>query len=101
SLLNLRKQIRLRLLDRREDSPRAGQERSSGVRQHDTAADAIEERRAHGLFELLDLLAERRLRNAAAACGAADGASFRRGDEVAKLMQFHRLNLCSLSDFRL
>jgi len=55
-----------------------------------TLAEAVEEFRAKILFELEDLLRERRLGDAAALSGTAEAAGVGDGAYVAQLVKFHR-----------
>src|SRR5579884_3727858 len=54
------------------------------------ASEAIKEPRSEVAFELLNLLRERRLRDAAALGGAAETACVRDGAGISQLMEFHR-----------
>jgi hypothetical protein len=60
-------------------------------------AQAIEESRAKFVFQLADLLRQRRLRNVRLPRGTAETAGVHNGAKVAKLMKFHELiSRCSL-----
>jgi len=54
------------------------------------AAEAVEEARAELAFQLEDLLGKRRLGNVRLFRGAAEGAGFGHGAEVAELVEFHQ-----------
>ncbi|MNV64940.1 hypothetical protein D3C71_1576060 [compost metagenome] len=68
---------------------RARQERAARVVQRHAAPGPVEQRRAHFLFQLADLLAERRLRHAQQFGRAREVLGLGRHDEIAQMAQFH------------
>jgi hypothetical protein len=73
-----------------EDGTGTGKKRLADVGEADGAAEAVEKAGAEFVFELEDLLGERRLRDVRLLGGAAEGAGFGDGAEVAKLVKFHK-----------
>ena len=78
-----------RVLRALQDVLRAGQEGAAGIVQADPAATAVEQRRAHFLFQLADLLRQRRLRHAQLFGRAGEVLGLGRGHEIAQVAQFH------------
>ncbi|MDF2862170.1 MAG: hypothetical protein K0S02_2442 [Achromobacter mucicolens] len=72
-----------------QDVLRARQECASGVVQRHPAARAVKKGRAHFLFKLADLLAERRLCHAQQLGRAREMLGLGCDDEIAKMAQFH------------
>jgi hypothetical protein len=64
-------------------------ERLAQLRQFGGLVAAVEKRPADFKFEILDALRQRRLRHAAAACGAGEILFVTQGEEVADLGHFH------------
>jgi len=76
--------------------PHIGQDGSAGLeqggaggRERDAARQAVKERRVQFLFQRLDLLRQRRLRNVQALGGAAETALFGHRHEIPHLLQIH------------
>jgi hypothetical protein len=61
----------------------------AGRGEPDTAADALEQRRAEALFEGVNLLTQRRLRDAQIVSRLSEMPGFLDGQEVAKLLELH------------
>lgn len=72
-----------------QDVLRARQEGAAGVVQADAAPAPVEQRRADFLFQLPDLLRQRRLRHAKLLGRAGEVLGLGRGDEIAQVAQFH------------
>src|SRR5208282_2932050 len=72
-----------------EGAARLFQHDAARVGKLDAAARALEQLHPEFVFELADLLAERRLRHMQALRGAAEVQLFSDGDEVAEVSQFH------------
>jgi hypothetical protein len=77
-----------RVFDTPQDVLRLLRKGSSGVGQGDMMAAAIQELDTDQLFQLANLLAQRRLRGAKARCGAREVEFFRDGHEVPEMPQF-------------
>ena len=78
-----------RALHALEDVSRVREKRLARLREHHSARRALEERRTELVFEPPNLSADRGLRDAELARGAADVASLRDGDEVFDLSEAH------------
>lgn len=81
----------VRRIDAREDIACFGEIRLSCGRQLQPARRALEQRRADGFFEVLNLPRYRRLRDMQLLGRGAHAAQFRDRDEVAKMTQFHAM----------
>src|SRR5262249_16792143 len=77
-------------LDRR---PRLGKEKQPGLGQLDPAVGAVEQPHAQHLFQDLDLLAERGLRDAEARGRAAEMQLFGQHTEVAEVTELHSYSI--------
>ena len=69
------------------------QEQLARLAERGSLAQAVEEAVPQAALQLLDLLAECRLRDVALFGRSAEAAGLRHGDEVAELMDFHKQNL--------
>jgi hypothetical protein len=76
-----------------EHRPRARKKGLAHFREAHGAAEAIKEARAEFVFELANLLRERRLGDVALAGGTTEAAGIDDGAEVAELVEFHQTNL--------
>ena len=81
-----------------EHSAGARKEGLPDFREAHGTAEAVEEAGAELVLELAYLLGKRRLGDVGEACRAAETAGIDDGTEVAKLVEFHRLCLSSLSE---
>ena len=80
-----------------EDRAGAGKKGLPDFGEADGAAEAVEEAGAEFVFELADLLRERRLRDVRLAGGTTEAAGIDDGAEVAELVKFHRKAISSQS----
>src|ERR1700688_5044484 len=67
-----------------------GQEGFAEIGEADAASEAVEKARAEFVFELEDLLGERRLGDVRLFGSPREGKSFGDGTKVTKLVEFHR-----------
>ena len=72
-----------------KDGAGAGKESFANIREADRAAEPVEEAGAEFVFEFADLLGERGLSDVGLFSGAAEGAGFGDGAEIAELVEFH------------
>ncbi len=80
----------VRLLGEAEDPFRIGEEDLPGVGQFDASSGAVEELQSAGLFQQLDLIADRRLAQEKRLRGLGEALVFRDLIEDPKLVQMHR-----------
>ncbi len=67
------------------------EKRLARLGEHHALADAVEHRMAELLFQLPDLVRQRRLRDVHAFGGAGEGEALRQSDEITQVAQFHRV----------
>src|SRR5262245_7528637 len=76
-----------------EDAARVFDEALARLSRHHAARQAVEQRLADLALQLLNLLAERRLRYQGALGRLREAALLGKGDQILKLMDFHRQRL--------
>lgn len=78
-----------RHFDLLQDTPRLGQEDGPRLGERDGPVRPVQQTYPELLFELADLLADRRLRNVQSCCGPAEVQVLRDSYEISEVAKFH------------